>query len=100
MSSPVPQLCGVPEQTKNAHATVVSRPSTENIGQTADALWTNHLALRRKQTKTEVDEDRHGRRRRQTKTEVDEDGDGRRRRQTKSKTDSLWGRAKWQLPYS
>ena len=39
-------------------------------------------------------------RRGQTKTEIDEDGDGRRRRQTKTKKDSLWGRAKWQLPYS
>ena len=28
-----------------------------NIGQTADTLWTNHLALRRRQTKTEADED-------------------------------------------
>ena len=33
-----------------------------------------------------------------TTTETDEDGDGRRRRQTK--TDSLCGRAKWQLSYS
>ena len=68
-------------------------------------------------TTTETDEDGDRRRRRQTKTEtvVGEDrhsGDERssssptaentleriRRRQTK--IDSLWGRAKWQLPYS
>ena len=35
-----------------------------------------------------------------TKTETDEDGDRRRQRRAKTKTDSLWGRAKWQLPYS
>ena len=32
----------------------------ENIGQTVDALWTNHLPLRREQTKTEIDEDEEG----------------------------------------
>ena len=31
-----------------------------NIGQTADALWTNHLALRRRQTKTKTDEAEDG----------------------------------------
>ena len=44
-------------QTWNTHAMVISRPSVLNIGQTADVLWTNHLALRRGQTKTETDED-------------------------------------------
>ena len=83
-------------QTKNTHASVVSRSSMQNIGPTADTLWTNHLTLRRRQTTK--DEDGDGRRRRQTKTGVDVDG--RRRRQSKTKTDSLWGRAKWQLPYS
>ena len=48
----------------------------------ADTLWTNHLALRRRQTTTEIDGD--GRRRRQMKT--DEDGDRRRRRETKTET--------------
>ena len=61
--------------TLNAHATVVSRPSMLNIGQTADALWINHLALRRGQTKTAIDEDGDGRRRRQTKTKTVEDED-------------------------
>ena len=38
-----------------------------NIGQTADALWTYYyLALRRRHTKTEADEDRGSPRRRQT----------------------------------
>ena len=73
--------------TENAHATVVSRPSMLNIGQTASALWTNHLALRRGQTKTEIDEDGDGRRQRQTKTETDGDGDGRRRKRAKTETD-------------
>ena len=44
-------------------------------------------------TTTGTDED-GDRRRRWTKTEIDEDGDWRRRKH------SLWGRAKWQLPYS
>ena len=75
-------------------------------------------------TATETDEDEDRRRRhRRAKTETDEDGltqgtseaaaplqlttpqsdedEGRRgQRQTKTKTDSLWGRAKWQLLYS
>ena len=59
----------------NTHATVVSRPSMYNIGQRADALWTNHLALRRRQTKTEIAEDGDGRRQRQMKTETVEDED-------------------------
>ena len=59
-----------------------------NIGQTADTLWTNHLPLRRRQTKMEIDEDWDGRRRRQTKPK------------TKTKIDLFLGRAKWQLPYS
>ena len=72
MSSPVVSNHTL-RNTAHTHATVVSRPSMYNIGQTADALWTNHVALRRTHMKTEIDED----------------GDGRRRRQTKTKTDSL-----------
>ena len=34
-----------------------------------------------------------------TTTETGGDGDRRRRRRAKTKTDSLWGRATWQLPY-
>ena len=56
-------------------------------------------------TTTGTDEDGDGRYRRQTKTETGDVGDRRRRRQakrrkSKTKTDSLWGRAKWQLPNS
>ena len=40
------------------------------------------------------------RRPRQTKTETVEDGDSRGRWQLETKTDSLWRRAKWQLPFS
>ena len=82
-----------------------------DIGQTADALWTDHLALWWRQTRTEIDRDR--RRWRQTKTKTDTlemsevaallhlttpQSDNGRQRQTK--TYSLWGWVKWQLPYS
>ena len=73
-------------QTSNTHATVVSTLST------ADALWTNHQALR---PTTGTDEDGDRWRRRRAKTETDEDGYSRRRRQN-----SLWERAKWQFPHS
>ena len=41
-----------------------------DIGQTADALWTNHLALRRRQTKAGIGEDGYRQRRRQSKTKT------------------------------
>ena len=42
-------------RTHFTHATVASRTLKSNIGQIADALWTNSLALQRKQTKTKTD---------------------------------------------